>query len=392
MNKNVAFVSFGIGDISGGGGAERFFADLFDYYSKSEDAKFKLYWLIDERSIGHLKAVDKLKNKNNISKFRIFSNRFKRTLENTQILVFILINRIQVVHIPWYNFYYLPLLNFIQKLPGIIRPKISINIVDCQLPYCYMDKNLPRHDSLHQSYNPLFKTIKVDGYFAWNLSFVDFMKRENLTNKEQVLYAIRSRFCDTSKFLSMKPKTKIIVFASRLAVFKNAEWFLEAIIYLKKYAQDLIKDWRFMVCGDGPLRNSLIKFAQENSISDITEFRVEGNLEKILNTSSCFVSCQEFDNFPSLSMAEAMAAGNVIVSRNVGQTNLFVEDNKNGFLAQEDSPKGIALALIKFLENLYRFEELSDHSVYLMQNVHTAKNFIPQIDEYWDKLLNVKVQ
>jgi len=387
MKKNVAFLSFGVGDLTGGGGAERFFADLFDYYSTNQDAKFKLLWLIDKPSIKHLNAVKKLKTNHNISELKIFSNRFKKHLENIQVLIFIVTKRIEIIHIPWYNFYYLPFLNFIQNLPKLIRPKISINIVDCQLPFCYMDQSLPRYTKVHESYDPLFKDIHVDGYFAWNTSFINFMKSQRLYQPTTFLQAINSRFCDTSKFFSTTPKEKKIVFASRLAVFKNADWFLGAILYLKTTRPELIKDWQFIVCGDGPLRPSLIDFVKENNLSDITEFRLEGMLENVLNTSMCFVSCQDFDNFPSLSMAEAMAAGNVIVSRNVGQTNLFVEDTKNGFLAEQDSPEGIAHALIKFLENLHRFEGLSQHSVYLMKEVHTPENFIPQIDQYWNKLI-----
>ena len=85
-----------------------------------------------------------------------------------------------------------------------------------------------------------------------------------------------------------------------------------------------------------------------------------------------------------------MASGNVIISRNVGQTNLFVEDGKNGFFSDTDSPLGIAAAILKFIKAQDRFKEMSQHSLFLMRNVHTPDNFIQQVDEYWSSISDNK--
>ena len=53
---NIAFFIYGIGDLSGGGGAERFFADFFEKYIKTDNTKFKVYYITDKDSFLHLNS------------------------------------------------------------------------------------------------------------------------------------------------------------------------------------------------------------------------------------------------------------------------------------------------------------------------------------------------
>ena len=78
---NVAFLIFGVVELKGGGGAERFFADFFEIYNQSK-TKHKLYYIIDKTSIGNLNKVGKLNSIDNILNFKIVSNRFKNVLES----------------------------------------------------------------------------------------------------------------------------------------------------------------------------------------------------------------------------------------------------------------------------------------------------------------------
>ena len=87
-----------------------------------------------------------------------------------------------------------------------------------------------------------------------------------------------------------------------------------------------------------------------------------------------------------MSMAEAMASGNVIVSRNVGQTNLFVREQYNGYLAKEDTVAGIADALTKALTAGDKLDEMASNSVKMMTEVHTVPAFIEQLDEFWNTI------
>lgn len=387
---NVALFIFGITELKGGGGAERFFADFFEIYNKKK-TKHNLYYLLDKGSVSNLNKVGKLSSAKNILNFNIVSNRFKDTLEFLQIVKYIVAKGIKIIHIPLYSVSYIPLIKKLNGLPSFLKPKIVINIVNCYVPFAIKDENHVSHKGIKGTYEPLFSKVNVDGYFCWNQNFVDYINSENIypgTNKP-LLYAISSRFSDTEKFYPLEKKNEI-VFAARLDDQKHPQWFLEAINILKKESPATIKNWKFIMSGNGPLRDSLIEFADKNNLKENTEFVIEGDLSKLLNASKAYVSCQDYDNFPSLAMAEAMTAGNAIIARNVGQTDLFVKHNKNGLLMQKDSPEGLAEAIKTYIENDSVQPEMAKESIRLMKEVHTADNFIRQIDEYWTKILERK--
>ena len=111
-------------------------------------------------------------------------------------------------------------------------------------------------------------------------------------------------------------------------------------------------------------------------------------MTRVFENSKCFVSTQNFENFPSLSMNEAMAAGNVIISRNVGQTKLFVKDGVNGILLKSDNPTGLAKAIKWFINNPSKHSDMAYESVKLTTQVHNFENFKSQMNFIWDQILN----
>ncbi len=385
---NVALFIFGVGELTGGGGAERFFADFFEIYNKKK-TKHNLYYLLDKDSVSNLNKVGKLEGKKNILNFKIVSNRFKDTLEFYQIVKYVITRGIKIIHIPLYSVSYIPLIKKLNALPSFLKPKIVINIVNCYVPYAIKDENHVSHKGIKATYQPLFNTVNVDGYFCWNQNFVDYVNAENIyfEKGKPLLYAISSRFSDVDKFYPAEKKN-IIVFASRLDFQKHPQWFVEAIDILNKQKLSALNDWKFILSGNGPLRDSLIEFVNKNKLDHLVEFVIEGDLSKLVNNSKAYVSCQEYDNFPSLAMAEAMAAGNAIIARNVGQTDLFVKHMKNGLVLEKDSPEGLANAIKFYIKNESLHSKFAAESVRLMKEVHTAGNFITQIDSYWDKILD----
>jgi len=387
--NNILFFMYGISSLKGGGGAERFFADFFSKYQNAKEKKYNLYFLLDKKSIFHLKEVGKLKEKQNIWLFRLFSNRFKNQLEAFQLCCYIIIHRIKIVHIPLYNLSYIPLLKTINNLPRLFRPKLTINIVNCYVADSLKDEKSPYHNSFKATYIPLFHDIKVNGYFCWNKSFVDYVSSNTFfTFKPQIIQSIVSRFSDVNSFQPEK-KHRWVVFASRLDEQKHPEMFLKALANLNRKNHALTTHWKFFICGDGPLRNELIVFSKENDLEHCVEFRIEGQMEKILNHSQVYVSCQSFDNFPSLTMSEAMASGNAIIARNVGQTSLFVKNTINGLILEQDNEFGLEKALIQILSDDVLVSRMGKASEGLIKDVHNFENFVTQIEDFWSNVLSM---
>ena len=89
-------------------------------------------------------------------------------------------------------------------------------------------------------------------------------------------------------------------------------------------------------------------------------------------------------------MNEAMAAGNIIISRNVGQTELFVKDGVNGLLLKSDNPDGLADAINWVINNTDKHEKMATESVKLTTQVHNFENFRKQLESFGSKFIMIK--
>lgn len=382
---NIAVFFMGIGDVSGGGGAERFFADFFTDYRKEKN-KHNLFLLTDKISIQQFNKINKITDPKNVLVFKTWSNRFKNTLESFFLTRLITKNKIKMIMIPLYNIHYYPLIEQINKMPSSVRPKIVPVIVDYNISFYYFDKT----DKLYNfksTFEGLFSNIKNDAIITWYQSFKDFCAKNKIIRNDPPVYTVTSRYSPAFETKSYSQKENEIVFAGRLTPTKRPLMFLEAIHQIKN--ERAIKDWKFFVYGKGPLEGEVRKYIKDNKLESVITLSSHNNPKEVFVNSKCFVSTQDFENFPSLAMNEAMVTGNAIIARNVGQTDLFIKDNRNGFLLKEDSVKGLADKILEYVslpEN--RKEQLSKESIELTKTVHTYSNFKDQMETIWDKVLN----
>jgi len=122
-------------------------------------------------------------------------------------------------------------------------------------------------------------------------------------------------------------KEKIIINVGRLNVYKGQKYFLEACAKLKD------NDWKFVILGEGELRNSLEKQAFELGITDslIMPGAVK-NVNDWLARASIFAFSSVSEALP-IALIEAMNAGLPCVSFDcVTGPSEMIEDGKNGFL------------------------------------------------------------
>jgi glycosyltransferase involved in cell wall biosynthesis len=243
---------------------------------------------------------------------------------------------------------------------------------------------------MHKTYGPLFTRICVDGYFCWNKNFEDYAHRNSnyFTHFPSEIRSIQSRYASVDVYRPSQEKEKWIVFASRMDSQKNPHWIIDAINIMKDKIPTLLNGWRFKICGDGPLRNSVIEIAQRTGSSHLIDFLIVPEMHRILNHSMIYVSTQDYENFPSLSMAEAMASGNAIVARDVGQTALFVKDRYNGILIHPDTPEGLASGLMELMADDAAVARMGSASRYLIDNTHNYSNFVLQIESFWHSLFD----
>ncbi|MBK7666196.1 MAG: glycosyltransferase [Sphingobacteriaceae bacterium] len=387
---NVALILLGVEKLEGGGGAERFFADFFLLYQKHNEKKYNLFFVIDSTTYNSLKTLGRDLPTENILILKTNSTRFKKQIENFRLAFLLRKNKIRILQFCLYTPYYYRFIQLLDKYKLWIGTKTVINIVNCEIPHAYFDKTNPYHQGYINTYGPLFNDQTIDGYFCWNKLFIDFTSSNKLIKKNRPLMsAIESRFSNLELYYPEK-KENLIVFAGRLDFRKRPDWFIEAVSVLFKKTPDIFKDYKFLMFGTGPMLDELNALIKERGIASVLKIETNPKLWTVLRKSKVFVSCQDYDNFPSLAITEAMAAGNAIVARNVGQTDYFVKHEQNGFLVEPDSPVGLADALLKAIKSDEKLVQMGRNSETLISTVHTFENFVRQIEDYWSKLINSK--
>ncbi|TND05926.1 MAG: hypothetical protein FD123_3617 [Bacteroidetes bacterium] len=390
MSKaGVAFVQADVGDLSPGGGARRFFVDIFSQYHRDKNRAFRLHFFTDRKSaqllaqkpeFGHCSAY--------VHGMRSPRNRFNNLVENLDWLWKITRYRIRVVHIcQYYHVSHYRRLKFLQRLPGFIRPKLVINFIHCNFPYEYGDANHPLYREWHDRFDPLFHDIRLDGVYSWYTLFKTYVEEKKLFRSPPVIHPIKTYCCDATKYFPAEKKENILVWAARFDTQKNPLLFVEALHRLRSSGRSWPADWKVMICGNGALEQNLREKLEEYKLNTLVELRTDiYDMSEIFSRSKCFVSTQLFENFTSLSMNEALSAGNAIVSLNVGQTDSYVREGWNGYLAKAETPDALADALALYFSEPGKHETLQRNSRCMTEQVHTTAAFIEEIEAFWQSL------
>ena len=107
------------------------------------------------------------------------------------------------------------------------------------------------------------------------------------------------------------------------------------------------------------------------------------DMAPVFGRSRLFVSTQAFENFTSLAMLEAMAAGNAVLAEDVGQTREFVKPGENGLVVTPASPTAFAGGLAAYLADHAAHDGMALASRRLATEVHTVEHFADDIMSFW---------
>ncbi|MFH1541224.1 MAG: glycosyltransferase [Elusimicrobiota bacterium] len=145
----------------------------------------------------------------------------------------------------------------------------------------------------------------------------------------------------------IKKSDKIVGIVASLAPHKDHINFLTAAALIK----EKIPEVKFLIVGDGELKNKLIKLAIKLGIADsiiFTGFR--NDIPQLLTIFNVFVLSSYLEGLCT-SLIDAMASGVPIIATAVGGVGELVVNDINGLLVPPRNPKALAVAVISVLEN-----------------------------------------
>lgn len=138
-----------------------------------------------------------------------------------------------------------------------------------------------------------------------------------------------------------------VVCVSRLIKRKGIDYLIRAISELRG------EDVSLVVAGTGNMERELRALARKTGVADrihFSGFVPHDQTAKLYQESSVFCLPSNNEGM-SLTVLEAMACGLPVLVTDVGGSAELLEDGRNGFLLQKQSPSDIAEKLRAYLEN-----------------------------------------
>lgn len=374
------------------GGAEQFFARLADACARRPGAAFDVHFatMADAARVlrrrGLLTAPGRLHTAPNLPAWK-----FKAFADSALLCRLLLRGGFDLVHVVMPSALHAPALGLLARLPR--RPALVLNITDCTVAHHWNDP-ARRGDPQRAAYRATLGLVPFDGLYSWYTLFCDAVARGAIRPAGQPLVrAARTVFADLSRFAPAPVKERTIVFAARLVPMKRPELFVQAVALLLRERPGLAAGWRFVLMGEGPLREALLRLRADAGLApEQLDFAHGDDLAPVFARSQAFVSCQDYENFTSLAMLEAMACANALIARDVGQTGQYLRPGANGVLAPGHDAPAMARALETFLEAPQHHEAWGRESRRLATEVHTEDAFVQDVEAFWTDVLARRAQ
>jgi len=172
--------------------------------------------------------------------------------------------------------------------------------------------------------------------------------------------------------LGLKKTNQVVGIVGRLSIEKGHRFFLEA-------AKQIIKEVpsaRFLIVGEGPLRNELEEYTSFLNLKRIVFFAgYRSDAEKIYHLMDVVVSSSLREGLP-LTLLEAMAAAKPVVATSVGGVNNLIQHSKNGFLVPPEDPDSIAQYVIELLKNNELRIKVGKEALKVIQEKYSSEKMV----------------
>ena len=383
----AALVMVAVGDLTASGGAERQFSDVFEHFRRAGIHDVTL--ITARAALTRLREAGRLRQGDGVIALPLGSAPARGRLNVAWMTVLLLAvslwRRFEVVHLCLPTPSYVPFAAVVSRLPRAIRPRVVLNVIDCTLAHNLRSGEAADlyEQQVVDAHRLYFRWAKLDGIYTWYRSFVDTARDMRLVAERAIVRAARFCFADPQRFRPEAGKDNIVVFAGRLSQQKRPGLFVEAVARLRQEHPGLVRDWRFVMYGGGVLHADVVGLIAAHRLEDIVTVTSSPDLAPVFARTRLFVSTQALENFTSLAMLEAMAAGNAVVAEDVGQTGEFVVHGDNGLLVAPASPETFAAAIAQYLRHPEWHDRMALASRTRATEIHTIEHFVEDLITFW---------
>lgn len=386
-SKQVGVVLVGVPDITGGGGAERYFVELCQAVGRL-GKKCDATLISDVESLSHLASatpVSDIKQVLALDLDRVGGPARQRFSIAVRLHDIATSGKFDVLHIamalPRHLLWLLPLRKSRK------RCQITLNLNDYRLsrmlsPAGGGESVLQLGATQRASYSAYFRWAPLDGVMSWYEDIAEGLRGRYGARFAPVTVADYC-FVDPEKFRPTSKSIPLLVYVARLVPEKRPELFLRSLAVVREIDPEGFARWQYKLFGKGPLEGEVRRLIVELGLSDQVQLDSAPDLSAVFGAASVFVSTQDHENFTSLSMLEAMACANAVVARDVGRTERFVEHGRNGVLVSDHSPHALGAAIHKLIGDPVKVRRYGEESRRIVLETHSAENVVAEFEQFW---------
>jgi len=179
-------------------------------------------------------------------------------------------------------------------------------------------------------------------------------------------------------------KTRLMISTSRLVKKNGLDTAIQSLVTLPE-------NIKFIIIGDGPLKEKLQMWAKQRGVRDRVHFIGAIPYEKLytylkLPEVFVFVRPARSEGMGN-SFIEAMAAGVPVVATPVGGITDFIEDGKTGLYAIPDDHQSVSSAVRRYYENEELREEIIKNGKAFVRKSYKWDDVTNRMKEMFNKVM-----
>jgi N-acetyl-alpha-D-glucosaminyl L-malate synthase BshA len=178
---------------------------------------------------------------------------------------------------------------------------------------------------------------------------------------------------------------KILLHASNFREVKRVDDVIKVFAQVRKIVTS-----KLMMVGDGPERHMAEELARKLGVDEDVRFvGKQEQMEEILAVSDLFLLTSEYESF-GLAALEAMAAGEVVISTNVGGLPEIVQHNITGFMANVGDVDTMSNYAVGILQDEQKLQAMKE-AAFLHASNFDITNIIPLYEKLYSKFCRLTI-
>lgn len=188
------------------------------------------------------------------------------------------------------------------------------------------------------------------------------------------------------KDLGLDDSEQLVGTVARLSHVKGVAYFLRAAEMISQTCPGV----RFIIVGDGPLRDDLEHLAAQLGLRERVVFAgTRSDVRELLAAMDVFVLASIREGIP-VSLLEAMAMKRAVVATAVGGTPEVVQNDRSGILVPSQDARALAEAVVSLLKDSRRRTALGEAGRERVREAFSADACVGQLERLYEEVLEQK--